>query len=337
MRWQGYQPEYLESYIGFAEQNFGHSAHQSRVSYLEWLYSKNPNKHNLNTGLILGVADDDVVACLHTMMLSWRVGTSIKRMPTVHDIMVNKTYRTGVGAVILLRALRMGKHAYIAAATGLMADVYRSLGCQRIKASWYRKILAPLSGGLRLVAGRVGWRPETAVYFDHGPPSLDGWELSILPGDGLIDAVAARLQTVDGLGVGPDWNTGQTRWRFFDPSGPKHMLLYQSIGSVVGDMAIVSLGPRKGLNLARIVEARAESTEGLRGLLDACGLASKAYGAHLMSMYSASERLNSMCRECGWDEQTVAPASYFYHKGKNEFVDYRLMGGAADFGFEALR
>lgn len=252
MHWIQYKSEWQDSYSRFSNNNFGTSAYQGTMGYLSWLYTENPNQHSIEDGLILGIVDGEIVACLHTMMLAWMVDSSVFRMPTVHDIMVSEAYRGGMGAVMLLKALRMTRHAYISAATGEMDEMYRTLGCQPIRACWYRRVLTPVRGAMALVAWRAGLRHKQAAYFGGDTPLVNGWELTSEPDQALIAAVGERLAKSDENSVRPDWNRDQTKWRFFHALGPNHMLIYRVMGSSIGDMAKVSRSPHKCVFFKRL-------------------------------------------------------------------------------------
>ena len=104
------------------------------------------------------------------------------------------------------------------------------------------------------------------------------------------------------------------------------------------DFAILSLGPRRGINLGRVVELRSSSVHNLQAMLAACVDAVREFGGHALSIYCASEYLNGLYQQGGWKPLKTTPDSYFYHSEKKEhFESYAVSGSAADFGFEAIR
>ena len=340
MRLLGYQPTMFAKYQVFACDNFGQEAYQGTEGYIRWLYDENPCTVRGETGMVVAVTDEDnaVVGCLHTMQLEWRIHGRVHAVPTVHDIMVSEDHRTGLGAMLLMKSIGDTRYAFVAGATPPFTAVYRELGWHKMRVSWYRRILTPLRTAMQLLAGRTGVGRSPAIYFQDVSIGSGGWTWTTCPGNGTLECVAHRLNRRGENKVAPTWTTKQLYWRFFHPFGPRHLMIYRGGDAEIEDFCILSLGPRKGLALARVVEIAARSQKDLADLLDEIDKCIREFGAHALSIYCGSRELNIMYESLGWKNMTTSPDSYFFsNNSMAATTEYSTNGSAADIGFEAIR
>ena len=55
--------------------------------------------------------------------------------------------------------------------------------------------------------------------------------------------------------------------KFKVPLGPRHLLIYNELGFSLKDFLILSLGPKKGVTVGRVIEVVASSPDSLKKLM----------------------------------------------------------------------
>jgi hypothetical protein len=115
------------------------------------------------------------------------------------------------------------------------------------------------------------------------------------------------------------------------------VLIYENSTDALENCAIVSLGPRHGLNLGRILALKSSSAVSLKQLMAQIVRLLKKHGGHILQFVSADEKINDELAEIGWSCMPDTPVTYIYHKDKKQIFEHCSFGGAAgDFGFEAI-
>ena len=154
----------------------------------------------------------------------------------------------------------------------------------------------------------------------------------------MLDQLAGSMNSKDSQVISPWWNTEQLKWRFFHPFGPRHILIYERFSETIKNFAIVSLGPHRGINLARILVLQSSSIESLKYLIENINRVIKLNGGHMVQFFCADKEFNIEFARIDWRSMKNSPDTYFYHLNKNHnFVHYSFTGSAGDFGFEGIQ
>src|SRR3954468_3948896 len=153
-----YEESMYEAYAAFALGQYGPGAYQASERYLGWLYDDNPVTRSTGgrRNLIVCRQGEAVVGCIHKMRLRWLVKGQSVEIPVLHNWMVVPEHRRGMGSLLLTAAFRGEAHALIPASEGELATIYRRLRCEEVPLSTYRRVLAPLRGGLRYLISKGG-------------------------------------------------------------------------------------------------------------------------------------------------------------------------------------
>ncbi len=346
IRWVPFAERFRRNYIAFARRNFGADAYQANPLYWQWLYQENKLAKPDWGDFLLGVReDDDVIACIHKMRIPWRINGEVTQVPALHNLMADVEHRSGIGLMLILSSFTGDEHALIPGVTPPVSDIYEKLKCQRADSAWYRKMLRPVGGGLatgwRMVSGH-GATPrrfesacrERLVFRDAA------CRCTLCPEKELSQRVVAAMNRLgEGVEAAPVWDEDLFQWRFFHPFGPRHLLIYldDDRGEEV-DFIILSLGPRKGLNVARIIDMRASCQQRMRILIDAARRAAIKSGGHAILIFNANRHINGWLKQLGWkgDAKTEAKTFIFHGRKKRIFQTISFCASAGDFGFEAI-
>ncbi len=339
----GYARPLEASYLAFAQRAFGRDSYQAFPEYVQWLHYQNPLSRGVEQDFaVLLSPEGQVVGCQHIMRLRWRLPDgSVIVIPAPHNTMVLPEYRGIAGGLLSARCYLGEKHALVPGSQGRLSLGLRKSGFFPVPTWWFRKLLRPIAGGLRLAALRIGYgatlRPrrnaverqisatdEGALWVSEAPRPADWPELLSLANTAVPDSL--RL----------DWDETLFRWRFFQRFGPRHHFVALRRRDQLAGYALVSIGPRKGLLMARVIDLKAGTARDCSELLRGATVAAVDGGAHLLSMFCASPKVAEWTRQAHWKAQSDIPDTYFFHRSKQAMPRYDFMSAAGDYGFEAI-
>lgn len=337
-----YDPTWYPSYRALAEREWGVGCHQADPAFLRWAH-KNPIQPPKGRSAIwLGVDDQTVIGCIHTMRLPWRVGDRLVDVPTLHDWLVAPEYRTGLGTMLLTTALRGERHAFIPAAAGELEQVYTALRCEPADSMWFRHVLRPAAGALRFGLGRALGEQTNELLRPRlrrpVPGAHAGYALSIGAEPSLQAALLERLHRdpPTEAGAWPHWSAESFAWRFFDDDGPWHLVLHQARGSRVEDFCLLSVGVRHGLAIGRLMLTAFADLDAFERLAIAAQRVLTDLGVHVLLAFTLDPRQRVAFARVGWRKRP-GPASFFSHfPRKQRFGAVAAGAEIADFGFESL-
>lgn len=342
IEFSSFKEKYYKPYHEFASREWGNLCYQSSLNYIHWLYKENPCGGILENDFLLGINNGSVIACIHKMRLSWNLHGEIKTVPALHNLMVSEEFRHGLGFTFLMRSVMGEDHALIPGVGPFLAEAYRKLKYQHVNSCWYRKILTPVKGGMilglkKIINYQVPGRYFSSTDVSGKKNSSSSIQLSFDPPDEIIGALLSILNQKPGDQVFPHWSVEQFKWRFFHPLGPRHLLIYCPSQDQIKDFIILSLGPRNGLNVGRIVEMDTSSKNRLKSMLQEAEKVLKRFGGHVLLIFSSNSRLNEMLRQLSYKPIKNPPETFFYHKRRKEIFDNPCLNGSAgDLGFEAI-
>ncbi len=329
------------AYLQFAARQFGATTSAASERYLSWLYEHNPYGGQWSDSLMAVTATGDVVGCVHAMNVPWRIENELVVVPAIHNLMVAPEHRQGVGTKMVMKTLQQHDLAIIPSAVEPLGMLYRRLKCVRLESSWYRRVLRPLKVGWQLGAQKVmGWNPA-ACHFPQGTfptrlPSAHGtawWATA--PTDSQLEQLTKLFNAARTTASGPEFSPEFLRWRFFHELGPRHAVVWLEESGRISDAVVLSLGPRHGFNVGRIVAARASETGCFTALVNLAEHLIRRHGGTLLFTFCASPELNQVYAEMGWKPQINGPQTYLSAKGTPPSV-VSFNGEAVDIGFEAL-
>ena len=131
-----YAPEWLAAYQAMARQTFQPPVYQAQSTFLRWLYEENPYAPHGHTDLTLAVtATNQLIGCLHTMWIPWRLGSETRPVPTLSNLMVLPAQRRqGIGRALLAHQFRRQPYVLIANAAPGTDKICRDFKCQPLAA-----------------------------------------------------------------------------------------------------------------------------------------------------------------------------------------------------------
>jgi hypothetical protein len=333
-QWVTYRDELCTSYRNFVQFEYGQACYQSTQHYLDWLYCANPFSRGMDDFLV-GVVDGiDVVGCIHKMRLPWTINGKLCDIPTLHNLVVRSDYRTGAGFWLLKKALHGEEHAIIPGVTEPFSAVYRHMKCQAVPSRWFRFVLRYVRGGIALGIHKLtrgGFTPHH--YLVHRDLYSLGCRLTTHPNEDDLACLAATLNVSSGRDH-VMWDSTLVQWRFFHDTGPRHALIVLSDDPSA--QAIVSLGPRSGLTVARLIFlSDAWIALGASGLKRLCNLLRQT-AAHVVLTMTTRNDCAMLLAKAQFEQYKINPDTYFFHKDR-QFVQESVLGSeVTDIGFESV-
>ncbi|MDR1453311.1 MAG: hypothetical protein LBJ25_04990 [Candidatus Margulisbacteria bacterium] len=296
-----YSGEYLHSYQDFARRNWGGHCYQQTEKYLRWLYEENPCAGREKSFLIvIEPQSNQVVGAIHKMRLPWLIDGQKVPGSSIHNLLVDKNYRQGSGLLLIAASLNGETQVLCPGVLPPLSAAYKMLCCQEIDALWFRKIIFP------------PWKKNVRARILTEPSAAQ------------IAEMAAALNQRSGGHV--LWDSEIFRWRFLQ--GPKHVFL----GADAANFLILSVGQRKGLTVARIIDGRITDQNSTlwQDALDTV----RSLGAVVLLGYTADENLRKYFLT-KIKPRAEHPLVFFYHRDKkNQTLNFSAAAG--DFGLESF-
>jgi hypothetical protein len=322
-----------EPYRRFCEELFGRDAYQGRSTYLDWLYEDNPVARGLDDCLVATDPSGAIVGCIHRLRLPWQIEGRVAIIPSLHNLMIAEAFRGGAGFFMLTRAVKGESHALIPGVTGPLAQAYARMGYQRLDTRWYRRVVRTDRAVAQTLLHRLGRSRSGRLRSERIARSTSGLVVTASPDDVTVAEVAAALNENAGSGIGVahvDWSAELVQWRFFAPRGPRHVLARDLVD---GAFAIVSVGPRHGVTVARILAWSPIVLSS--GFLARLGRMAVGLGASVLLAYDARPNGAETLSIAGLQPMRSPPMSFLYSRDKRPLT-IDLDGGGTDLGFEAL-
>jgi hypothetical protein len=138
--------------------------------------------------------------------------------------------------------------------------------------------------------------------------------------DGLCRAMRAAAPGEASV----DWTPELVSWRYFDPLGPRHLLI--TSGDTAA-MAVIALGVRRGMTVTRLLELHAADDAFLRRVRQAAAAAGAALGLAFTTDRGTAEALQKQ----GWRLRNNGTFSF-----RTGTAPLRIGAGATDVGLESF-
>jgi hypothetical protein len=327
-------PDDEPAYRAFCAATYGPSAYQGRSTYLRWLYDDSPLGRGIGDALLAIEADGTVVGCVHRMRLPWRIHGEVVDVPSNHNLMIAPSHRGGAGFFVLTAGVRGEEYALVPGVVDDMAELYTRLKYQRLGARWHRRVLRADRVVVQTVANRLGRPAPERVVPDGLEATIAGLRVTSRPDDATLERIARTLidqATVDGPDVAHvAWTGPLLRWRYFAARGPRHALIR---GHDDDTFAIVSIGPRRGVTVARLLAWAPAVME--RSFLGGIKRIVERLGAAALLAFDAPATPRDTLAAAGWPPMASPPLTFLYAKDK-QHLPVSLDAGATDLGFEGL-
>ncbi len=316
-----FEQNMLSNYQDFAYKNWGKNCYQASENYLNWLYKENPSPNKTKEDFMVAIKDDKIIGAIHRMHIPWIIDGVESETPAIHNLLVEEKYRQGHGIFLITASLRGADHILIPGVSPPLSKAYEKFGSQEMSVGWYRKILRPFSGALSLLKNRIGL-PEKQFQLDNFIHKESRIISTSNPSDKLISKLSTSLQANKNSAAKPNWNEQFLKWRFFHPLGPKSILIYKESKSTF-DFLIFSIGIRKVLKTARLIESVAVDQRSFNELLNQSESLLKRNGLELLLIYTASEITKGYLQNYDIKNLASKTKSYIYHQDKSKpFKDY---------------
>ena len=323
----------LGSYRGFCEELFGRDAYQGRSTYLDWLYEDNPVGRGLDDCLVATEPLGAIVGCIHRLRLPWRIDDRVAIIPSLHNLMIAEAFRGGAGFFMLTRAVKGESHALIPGVTGPLAQAYERMGYQRLDTRWYRRVVRKDRAVAQTLLHRLGRsRSDSSSKRTHRAiDQRPGRYRESRRCDRRGRCSGAERKRGERYRRCPRRLVYRARaWRFFAQRGPRHVLARDLLD---GSFAIVSVGPRHGVTVARILAWSPIVLSS--GFLARLGRMAVGLGASVLLAYDARPNGAETLSIAGLRPMGSPPMSFLYARDKRP-LSVDLDGGGTDLGFEAL-
>jgi len=333
IRWVNYEETYYEQYKIFADCEYGKDCYQGTENYLRWLYYENQCSRGYED-LLVGILDDGrIIGFIHKMRLPWNINGEITNFPSLHNLVVQKEFRSGAGFWLLKKSIYGEAHALIPGVVQPLSSAYSEMKCQQIQSKWFRQVLSPFMVGLALcyykLTGKylfnkkfvLSERLNSNNYSVTGSPEIDD-----------LEKIAFYLNNTSGNDH-VVWDTELVRWRFFSKLGPKH--IYIKFTKYVDAFSIVSLGQRSGFNIARIIVASDQLFQA-DGVLMLLQKIMRKIGVTVLFFMTTKRQLINSAEKHGFSNYKIPPDTYIFHKDKSTKLNTEFGSEITDVGFESI-
>lgn len=337
-------PAYQASCLNFARREYGKNSYQALASFYKWQYELNPNCPNGLSAMLLAVDEsNNVVGFVNRTFMEWSVKGERMIIPAIVDLSVKSTHRNGgVGLRLILKATSECAHAFINGSNANSAPLFRSMKYQQLEdARWFRKILSPVRGALRFGRHKLtGSLPEQHRMFAQRQATVDDrFRTYTEPDAGILNKLTEFLNGAE-QEIRPHWTMESVRWRFFDPLGPRHLLLIEDdVNGSAKNAMLISAGPTRGLNICRLVAHRTQNVLDFKNMLAYALRLARSSGVDAFIAFSFDATEADAIAAVGFSKLKQAPGTFFYHKRKKDaeiFQNVLIQGAVSDFGFEAV-
>lgn len=317
-----YTNELYSAYKKFAKLNFGRYSYQSQAEYIEWLYNQNPFSGSYDNFLIVLDEFYNIVGCVHTLAFKARSLSNAENVidiKSVHNLMVDKNHRNGVGFLLLMSILKQKKPFMVPAVVGDLSKSYKNLGCDTIRCYWGAKSLIPhFKAFLKRVSG---------ISIDSEISKIDrfandsGIVIESFETQYLCDFLSRHS---GGFIISQDF----IKWRLFTQKKSIFILWDAEKTSLV----VIAIGKRSGVPIARVVLTVLSGSDKdvhlMRASLNFC----RFLGCCLLLITSASDCFENIASQLNIKKRKISPDTYFHYQ-KYDIETTQIFPLFTDIGF----
>ncbi|MGB3525241.1 MAG: hypothetical protein WBB32_04675 [Flavobacteriales bacterium] len=331
----------LASVLSFCRVVYGAHSHQANPEYYQWAYTENPNcPDGLDSMVIACDEAGRVVGTMNRLLMEWEVEGERMVIPALGDFAVDIAHRMGgLGLRMALSSTKGVEHAFVNGSNPHSSPLFRALKYQELKGGkWFRKVYNPLRASRKYLWHRMGGSPRP-THLLLAEQKIEGLHASASPNDLLLSGLADLLNSAN-CTVKLHWTADSVWWRFFHPSGPRHIVLYNSApdGSPTNAL-LVSVGQRMGLNVCRLIAHQCSDTAQFPHLLRSVMALLRRSGTDAFMAFTFNAKEADDLLAAGMREQKDPPATFFHHRRQTNAMaphEVLVQGAASDLGMEAM-
>lgn len=318
-----FREEWRPSYDVFITNNFGENAYQKTRAYIDWLYFANPYNRGYSDFKVILADGRDVIGCYHKLRFQFcDRNSSMIDAASIHNLMVDKDHRNGIGFLLIRDFLKSEKCFLIPGVVGELSNTYRKLGSASLCSYWGIKPLIP---SISQFGARLRGVQVTPELVQAKMRSLNVGDVCF--STGYEDALAGLIdRRSDGFSVSEEF----LRWRLFLPNRLSTITTW----SISKKSAILfAAGSRKGVPAGRVfftsfanVEDGALVTRRALQLMKKLGCA--------VALFTSSDPLfPEVAYRLGVSQKKISPDTYWFSKTVNfdAAIPWTLV---SDLGFE---
>jgi hypothetical protein len=337
------EPKEEAAYLEFARAAWGNNSVQADQSFLAWLYKENPNTRGIERDLLVLVDGNKIVGAFHRMRIPWRIDSKRLIVPSVHDLFVRSSHRTvrgeqclaPPGMHVMLAALEKETHVALFGLGEVADKIYGRMRNPTVPVFWLEKFRSRAKAGMQMVASRLGRPVRIDRQINRRITKASDFEVSRIV-DPAPDELVEALTITPAAPTYPDWDLASYRWRFFHELGPRNILLLARRNRTLSGRAVVSVGLKNGVSVARVVELVFQDTECLGALLHEIEETFKDMRVPVCLAVTSSPEVAERLRRAGWDFRKKAiGARWFTQRGEIRPEGFWICGGAWDYGCDA--
>jgi len=331
----------LEAILTFARHTYGPSSHQAKEAFYRWCYTENPNcTDGLGAACVATTENGRVVGMMDKLYMEWNVHGTLMRIPSTGNFAIDPDHRKGgLGLRLIMHYMRGEAHVLVNGANANSAPLFRGLKYQELEGTYWGLVIhSRFRAAWRHLLNRIAGATPGALKISERS-AFDGHTLTGTPDADLLKQLADLLNAPR-AGVKLRWTPETVRWRFFHPSGPRHLLLYRADGTgTLRSAMLLSTGARRGLRISRAIAYHSTSTTDLEPLWRAAIAATRSLGIDVLAGFTHVPEEARMMTDLGLRKSAAPPATFFFHKRRGDaenFQDFLVQGAASDLGLEAI-
>jgi len=336
-------PNEEAAYLEFARVAWGSNSVQADRSFLAWLYKENPNTRGIERDLLVLVDGAKIVGAFHRMRVPWRIDGKRLIVPSVHDLFVRSSHRTArgeqclvpPGVQVMLAALERETHVALFGLGEVADKIYERMRNPAVPVFWLEKVRSRANAATQMVASRLGWSVRSGRQINRRIANTCDFEVSRIV-DPTPDELVEALTITPAAPAYPDWDLASYQWRFFHDLGPRNILLLARRNRTPSGRAVVSVGLKNGVVVARIVELVFQDAECLDVLLEEMEQTFNDMQVPVCLAVTGSLEVTERLQRAGWNfrNKTIG-ARWFTQRGQIRPEGLWICGGAWDYGCDA--
>ena len=320
-------------YRAFALRAWSDTPIKASAEFLSWLYVKNPRTKGSTKDLLIADLDGRIIGAQHRMRLDWSNGRESWEGVSLHDLYVDEASRSGTGLKLILQA-QAGQEFVLAAGLSDEAElIFERLGGDLVELRWqHKRIIRPLAL-LNTLAALTGFGGARAKEDQARRITTKGFDTLVSPRP--TDDQIRRVLTIPARGTSVAWTTDTYRWRFFDPDAPSSILVSMEKGDDQVGRAVITLGVRKRVPVARIVDGAITEHFGWAAWAEGVSHTIDSLGVPIALSVTSSHEAGHALENAGWQDRRTPPTARLMTRRSNETSELNIWGGSWDFGFDS--
>jgi len=331
---RGLIPGEKAAYLEFAQQVWGRGSRQADATRLVWLHEENPNSGGMERDLLILQDGSHIVGAHHKMRIPWNIRDQRVSVPSLHDLAVLPTHRTGGGLQLILAALAREPHAVLFGLSKTVDRIYDRMRVPQVSMFWLYKVRSGLRTAFQMVGRNLAFPAPTFRRIAQRMTLREGYQITRMINPSS-DELAEALVIKPHAEAYPDWDMAAFRWRFFHPLGPKNILFVARKNGAPAGRAVISVGIRHGVLTGKILELVFQDSESLHALGPDIETTFDEMKIPLSLAVTASPAVAEHLKSTGWRfRKKPSGARWFTQKKSDLPTEFWVSGGVWDFGFD---